>query len=57
MAEAAACAESLHECRVKAAEKLAEGATVYRIASLEIEETIPAAELFILPDGTVLITE
>jgi len=38
-----------------AAEKLLEGETIYRMGSLTIEQTEPAAEEFTLPDGTVLL--
>lgn len=37
-----------------AAEKLLDGETVYRMASLAVDRTEPAAEDFTLPDGTVL---
>lgn len=39
------------------AERLYNGETVYRMASLTVEETAPAAERFTLPDGTVPVTE
>ena len=40
-----------------AAEKLESEKTVYRMASLAVEETVPADELFTLPDGTLLLAE
>lgn len=39
-----------------AAEKLEGGETIYRMASLSLEETLPTAADFTLPDGTVLYT-
>ena len=38
-----------------AAEKLAEGETVYRMGSLTMDQTEPALEEFTLPDGTILM--
>lgn len=37
------------------AERLQDGETVYRMASLTVEQAAPTAELFILPDGTELL--
>ena len=36
--------------------KLEGGETIYRMASLSLEETLPTAADFTLPDGTVLYT-
>ena len=38
-----------------AAEKLIQGATIYRMGALEVDFSEPAAKDFTLPDGTVLI--
>jgi len=38
-------------------EKLLEEETVYRMASLTVNETLPEADLFVLPDGRSLIEE
>jgi len=38
-----------------AAEKLLEGETVYRMGALAVDQTVPEAQLFILPDGTALL--
>jgi len=39
------------------AEKLLEEETVYRMAALTLDESVPDAEMFTLPDGTILIEE
>ena len=38
-----------------AAEKRLNGVTVYRMGALELNETLPAASLFVLPDGKALL--
>ena len=37
------------------AERLQDGETVYRMAALDVDQTVPGPETFTLPDGTVLI--
>ena len=38
-----------------ASERLLEGETIYRMASLTVDLSVPSADRFILPDGTVLL--
>ena len=38
-----------------ASERLLEGETIYRTASLTVDLSVPSADRFILPDGTVLL--
>ena len=38
-----------------AAEKLLEGETVYRMGALAVDQKVPEAQLFTLPDGTALL--
>ena len=38
-----------------ASERLLEGETIYRMASLTADLSTPSADRFILPDGTVLL--
>lgn len=37
------------------AERLQDGETVYRMAALTVDQSVPSAETFTLPDGTVLL--
>ena len=47
---------SLESGLLIAAEKLQQGQTVYRMASLSVSEALPVTEHFTLPDGTVIHT-
>ena len=38
-----------------ASERLLDGETIYRMASLTVDLSVPAADRFSLPDGTVLL--
>ena len=40
-----------------AAEKLSGEDAVYRMAALTLDTALPAEELFVIPDGTALLTE
>lgn len=47
---------SLESGLLLAAEKLQQGQTIYRMASLSVSEALPVTEHFTLPDGTVIHT-